>query len=185
MTDEELVTAFLAAKDEGAFRQIVERNAGNVMRLVSSILGPFRDLDAEETAQEVFVRAYQRLPQFRGESRFSTWLYRLAFNVAINRSKTARFRIPHVAIDALSMQVDGTADPHGAASASERATILAAAIETLPDIYRTAVYLHYWQEQSVEEIALLIGVAPNTVKSYLFRARERLSRLLGAKGVTS
>ncbi|MBK8596029.1 MAG: hypothetical protein IPN83_10670 [Holophagales bacterium] len=56
------------------------------------------------------------------------------------------------------------------------------AVEALPDLYRTVVYLHYWQEASVAEIGALLGAPPNTVKSYLFRARERILRVLEAKG---
>ncbi|MBK8596030.1 MAG: sigma-70 family RNA polymerase sigma factor [Holophagales bacterium] len=87
MTDEELVERYLKARDPADFRELVERNGPRVLRLVASILGPFRGADAEEVVQDVFLRAHERLGQFRGEARFSTWLYRIAWSVAVNRTK--------------------------------------------------------------------------------------------------
>lgn len=184
MTDEQLVARYVAARDPDDFRLVVERNAPHVLRLVSSILGPFRDTDAEETTQDVFVRVHERLDQFRGESRFATWLYRVAYRVALNRARAARLRLPHVADDALhALAADD--DPRNDVLTSERASLLAAAIESLPDLYRSVVYLHYWQETTVDEISCLLDIPPNTIKSYLFRARERIARALAAKGITS
>jgi RNA polymerase sigma-70 factor (ECF subfamily) len=184
MTDEELAARYVAARDPADFRALVERNAPLVLRLVASIFGPFRDADAEETAQDVFLRAHGKLGQFRGDSKFATWLYRLAYNVAANRARLSRFRLPHVAVEALR-DVAEEGSPHDDAVASERAAVVAAAVESLPDLYRTTIYLHYWLETPIEEIASLIGAPPNTVKSYLFRARQRIARILAEKGITS
>lgn len=181
MTDEELVARYLAARDPADFRELVERNGPRVLRLVASILGPFRGVDAEETAQDVFLRAHERLAQFRGEARFSTWLHRIAWTVAANRTRLLAARRVHVPLEA-ALELAGPADPGADAEAAERAARVAEAVEALPDLYRTVVYLHYWQEASVAEIGDLLGAPPNTVKSYLFRARERVLRALEAKG---
>lgn len=181
MTDEELVERYLKARDPADFRELVERNGPRVLRLVASILGPFRGADAEEVVQDVFLRAHGRLGQFRGEARFSTWLYRIAWSVAVNRTKPLSARRGHVSLDAV-LDLAGPADPRADAEAAERATRVGEAVEALPDLYRTVVYLHYWQEASVAEIGALLGAPPNTVKSYLFRARERILRALEAKG---
>ena len=183
MTDEELAARYVAARDPADFRLLTERNGPQVLRLVSSILGPFRDTDAEETAQDVFLRAHEKR-QFRGEAKFATWLYRIAWSVALNRAKLARLRKPHVSEDALQA-LAAIDDPYDDAVAAERASLIAEAVESLPDIYRTVVNLHYWHEAGVDEIAALLSAPPNTVKSYLFRARERLARLLSEKGITS
>ena len=66
MTDEDLAARYAAARDPADFRELVERNAPMVLRLVSSVLGPFRDADAEETAQDVFLRVHEKIAQFRG-----------------------------------------------------------------------------------------------------------------------
>jgi RNA polymerase sigma-70 factor (ECF subfamily) len=130
------------------------------------------------------VRVHDKLGQFRADARFTTWLYRVAYSVALNRKKRARLRLPHVSVDILHA-IASADDPHDVAVAAERASDLAAAVEGLPDLYRTVIYLHYWQETSVEEIAALLGAPPNTIKSYLFRARARIERALAAKGITS
>jgi len=184
MTDEELVARYVAGRDPADYRELVERNAAPVLRLVSSVLGPFRDTDAEETAQDVFLRVHETLAQFRGEAKFSTWLYRTAYRMALNRARTARLRLTHVGLDAMHA-LAAADDPLGNALGAERARTIAEAVEELPEIYRTAIYMHYWQETPVGDIAALLGVPANTIKSYLFRARERLARALASKGVTA
>jgi RNA polymerase sigma-70 factor (ECF subfamily) len=186
MTDDDRarVARYLSTRDPADFGALVARHAASVLRLVSSILGPFRDVDAEDVAQDVFIRAHDKLAQFRGDAQFGTWLYRLAYSVALNRRKLARLRMPHVAVDALAGLATPDS-PHDQAVSAERAAHLGAAIESLPDLYRTVVYLHYWQECSVDEIARYIGAPDNTVKSYLFRARARLAGILIEKGIAS
>ena len=184
MTDEALAARYASERDPADFRELVERHSASVLRLVSSILGPFRDTDAEETAQDVFLRVHHRIGQFRGDAKFSTWLYRVAYSVALNRRKLARLRLPHVPVDTLRA-LEAAGGPHDEAEAGERAAELAAAIELLPDVYRTVVYLYYWQETSVEDIAQLLNAPVNTVKSYLFRARARLGESLQGRGFES
>lgn len=177
MDDEALAAGYLASREERLFRELVERYQTKVFRLVASVLGPFRDADAEEVTQDVFLRVHEKLGQFRGASKFGTWLYRLAYNVAVNRSKVARLRLPHVAVDVLH-GLAAHDDPRRIVLDEERDARVAAALEALPEIYRTVVYLHYWNDASVDEIAELLGAPSGTIKSYLFRARERLARIL-------
>jgi RNA polymerase sigma factor (sigma-70 family) len=185
MNDEDLVARYLAQRDPADFQEVVERNAANVLRLVSSVLGPFRDTDAEETVQEIFIRVHERLSQFRGEAQFRTWLYRLAYRVAINHARGARFRMPHQGLEVLRSIVAPGDDPQLRALATERAEVVARCLDTLPDLYRTVIHLFYWQDASVAEIAEYLGAPANTVKSYLARARERLRRALDEKGITT
>jgi RNA polymerase sigma-70 factor (ECF subfamily) len=177
MDDETLVASWFESRDESLFRELVERYQTRVLRLVSSILGPFRGVDAEETAQDVFVRVYEKLAQFRGDAKFATWLYRVARGVAINRARRARVRLPHLGDDALRELVSRD-DPQRRATDEQRDALVAAAVESLPDAYRTIVYLHYWNDVPVSDIADMLGMPSGTIKSYLFRARERLSRTL-------
>ena len=99
--DEAVVAAYLETRDPALFRLLVERHQERVFRLVASILGPFADLDAEELTQEVFVRVHERLDSFRGEARFSSWLYRLTYNRTIERRRRARLRAEHVPCESL------------------------------------------------------------------------------------
>jgi RNA polymerase sigma-70 factor (ECF subfamily) len=177
MTDEALVAAWIDSRDESLFRELVERHQEKVFRLVASVLGPFRDIDAEETAQDVFVRVHDKLPQFRGDAKFTTWLYRVAYSVAVNRTQSARVRLPHVDVDALRALASAD-DPHRRATDAERDALVAAAVESLPEVYRTVIYLHYWNDVPLAEIAELLCAPAGTIKSYLFRARARLARIL-------
>ncbi len=180
--DEAIVADYLSTRDPDLFRLLVERHQERVFRLVASILGPFADLDAEELTQEVFVRVHERLESFRGESRFSTWLYRLAYNKAIERRRRARLRFAHVPCG--DLEASPTPDgPHEAALESERERAVAGLVDELPDVYRSVVHMHYWMDQSIDEIAEALGAPAGTVKSYLARARQRLRERARARGI--
>jgi len=180
-SDEAIVSSYLKTRDPDLFRVLLERHQDRVLRLVASILGPFADLDAEEVTQEVFVRVHERLESFRGESRFSTWLHRLAYNRAIELRRRARLRFEHVPCGDLGAPAaDG---PHEAALESERERAVVRLVDELPDLYRSVVHMHYWMDQSVEEIAGTLDVPTGTVKSYLARARARLRERARARGI--
>ena len=180
--DEAVVAAYVRTRDPDLFRVLVERHQERVFRLVASILGPFADLDAEEVTQEVFVRVHERLGGFRGESRFSTWLHRLAYNRTIERRRRARLRVEHVPCEELEAEATATG-PHEAALESERTRAVARLLEELPDLYRSVVHMHYWMDQSIDAIAETLGVPAGTVKSYLARARARLRERAKARGI--
>lgn len=166
-----------AIRDPEGFRRFVEAYSGRVFRLVASILGPWRDADAEDVVQEVFLRAYQRLDQFRGEAAIGTWLYRIAWTQAVNRKRAARLRLPHVPLEAIAEAPSETEEMTSMLARRE----VAAAVEDLPDLYRTVLFLHYWMGCSVAEIGELLQAPGGTIKSYLSRARARL-RLRLEKG---
>ena len=185
MEDEPAVAEYLRGRDPEIFRVLVERHQARVFRLVAGLLGPFADRDAQEVTQEVFLRAHQRLSSFRAEARFSSWLYRLAYNYTLQHRRRARLRLPHVPVEELEARASGDG-PHEAAAERERRAQVERLLEQLPELYRTVVYLHYWLDAGVEEIAELIGAPAGTVKSYLSRARVRLrerARALGIEGV--
>jgi RNA polymerase sigma-70 factor, ECF subfamily len=180
--DEAIVAAYARTRDPDLFRLLVERHQQRVFRLVASLLGPFADLDAEEMTQEVFVRVHQRLDSFRGEARFSTWLYRIAYNRTIERRRRARLRAEHIPCEDL----EGSAAPTGPLESAldrERERRVARLVEGLPDVYRSVVHLHYWMDQSIDEMAETLGVPAGTVKSYLSRARQRLRERAKAQGI--
>jgi RNA polymerase sigma-70 factor (ECF subfamily) len=132
-SDEAVVSGYLETRDPDLFRLLLERHQERVLRLVASILGPFADLDAEEVTQEVFVRVHDRLASFRGESRFSTWLHRLAYNRAVELRRRARFRLAHVPCG--DLEAAPTAEgPHEAALESGRERAVAQRVEELPDV---------------------------------------------------
>ena len=164
-----------------SFEAFVEQTRDRVLRLVCSIVGPYREADAEEICQEVYLRAYRGMDRFRGEAELATWLYRIAWNTALSHRSLSPVRHGAVPMDALRERA-AEDDTERTAIDAERSRILVAAMEDLPDVYRTTLYLHYWVGAGVDEIAELLGAPAGTIKSYLSRARERLRRALGGRG---
>jgi RNA polymerase sigma-70 factor, ECF subfamily len=162
-----------------SFEDLVRRYQERVFRLAISILGVGREQDAEEVAQDAFLSAYRALAGFRGDSSFSTWIYRITYNTALNRRKSLQSRRHQVAPEYPSPPT-----PLHQAIEGNRREVLHQAMEELPDLYRTALHLHYWLGCPVEEIAEYLSAPPGTVKSYLHRGRARLSAILSKKGIT-
>jgi RNA polymerase sigma-70 factor (ECF subfamily) len=151
--------------------------------LALSILGPGFAGEAEEVAQEVFLRVHHSLASFRGDAQFSSWIYRIAFNQAINLKERVRYRAPHLGEQVLAAAVSSDVDPLSLLESAGRNLALLECLNDLPEIYQSALRLHYWMGMGVSEIASLIGVPENTVKSYLHRARQRLHEMLKERGI--
>lgn len=185
-TDAELVSRYRATGNDDLFEALVNRHKDQVFRLVIAILGPGFEADSEDVCQEVFLQVYRRLPSFRMESRFGTWLYSVARNRAIDRKRVARFRMPHISADELplSRSVHGQAGTRDTATEEGRRLLVLGCMNELSDQARAALYLHYWLGCSTREIAESLGVRPGTVKSYLHRGRRNLERHLRRRGVT-
>lgn len=171
MDDESAVFAYLRTRDAQLFRVLVERYQHRILRLVAALLGPHADVDAQEVTQEVFLRAWERLHTFRGDAKFSTWLYRLAYNKTLELRRLARITAPHVPIELVH---ELAADPSNDQRDHVRDRLVASLLEQLPDLYRIVLNMRYWLDHSVEEIAATLDVPAGTVKSYLFRGRELL-----------
>lgn len=181
-TDEALVARCQDHHDERAFEELVRRHRGQVFRLALSILGQGFSGDAEEVTQEVFLRVHQSLRSFRGEAQFGSWLYRITFNHALNLKERVRYRAPHLSEEALSGMTTPDPSPHDQLEASRRHRALTECMKDLPEVYQSALRLHYWIGASVSEIADLLVVPENTVKSYLHRARRLLHVMLKDRG---
>jgi RNA polymerase sigma-70 factor, ECF subfamily len=158
------------AGDAGAFRALYEAHVGRVYALCLRLTG--QAAEAEETTQDVFVRAWERLATFRGESRFGTWLYRLAVNQVLMRRRTAARRRRRV--DVLPEPPDAGVAPRDVETALE----LEQAIAALPEGCRTVFVLHDIEGWRHEEIAAETGTAVGTSKAHLFRARRLLREAL-------
>ena len=180
--DSDLVAACRERDDQQAFTELVRRYREPVFRLALSILGPGFAGEAEEVAQEVFLRVHHSLASFRGEAQFSSWIYRIAFNQATNLKERVRYSVPHLSEQALAATASPAADPLSHLESARRNRTLLECVNDLPEIYQAALRLHYWMGAGVAEIASLIGVPENTVKSYLHRARQRLHEMLNDRG---
>ena len=181
-TDDALIDRFRDKGDEEAFADLVRRYRERVFRLAASILGPGFTAEAEEVAQEVFLRVHHALASFRGEAQFSSWIYRVAFNQAVNLKTRVRYRVPHLSDQVLAAVASPLPDPFDHLEAARRDQALAGCMNELPEVYQSVLRLHYWVDTSVAEIASLLDVPENTVKSYLQRARRLLHEMLKERG---
>ena len=180
--DRELVAAVLA-QAPGAFERLVARHQKLVWHLVYRMVQ--HPEDARDLSQEVFLRVYQRLSQYRYESALATWIGRVAFSVATRHLQ--RKKLPWV--DAQDDEDAGFAweqvgdgfDLEGACADHELMGLLGQAIERLPAIQRTLVTLYHLEEMPVGDIASVTGLPEGTVKNYLFRARAKLRQVLEPK----
>ncbi len=185
MDDAELVEQFRRTGDEAPFRALVERHRQPVFRLILSILGAGREGAAEELTQDVFVKVFRRLGQFRGEARFGSWLYRIAYNQAVDHRSRARFKMPHYGEEVLAMTPSDKPgdDPLESAARASSAAAVRDCLAELPHLYRSVLHLHYWLGMTVAEIGAALSAPEGTVKSYLYRGRARLHRLLAERGI--
>jgi RNA polymerase sigma-70 factor (ECF subfamily) len=171
VNDRELIGRVLAG-DPGAERALYDAHVDRVFRLVYRMAG---DLDrAQDWVQETFIRAFDRLAGFRGESALSTWLCSIAISVSLNGLRQVRrAREREVGLD------DATSVGHHPQEADpDLRTRLGQAIEALPDGYRAVFVMHDVEGYTHDEIARALGVQPGTSKAQLFRARARLREAL-------
>jgi len=181
--DEKIVAWFLESGDQAAFSLLVERYQKRVFRLVCSVLGPFSEGSAEEVCQEVFLKVYKKIRLFSGRSSFRTWLYRLTYNMALDWRRRNGVRITGVSVGDTGAKDDEgyVCDPLENLLSQERRLLVVQAIERLPELCRTIIYMHYWLDSPVEAVAEELGLPEGTVKSYLFRARQSLRKIIERK----
>jgi len=182
MTVEELVRN--AAKgDEIAFAELVRLHEKKVYNLALRMCGNAED--AADVAQDAFLAAWRGLPNFRGESGFATWLYRLTGNAAVDllrRTKKLRGDVSLDDEDAGINPVDRTPGLQELAESSELREAVMSGLSQLSDDHRQALMLREIQELSYEEIAAALGVDLGTVKSRISRARGALRKILRRSG---
>jgi RNA polymerase sigma-70 factor (ECF subfamily) len=168
--------------DQDAFAELFRRYSDRVFRLALSILGQGFAAEAEDVAQEVFLKAHYALASFRGEAEFGSWIYRITFNHAVNVKARARYRRPHVDDTVLSHAASAEPGPHSLLETAQRDQFLSECVQTLPEVYQSALRLYYWLGASMAEVAALLDVPENTAKSYLHRARQLLDGMLKQRG---
>ena len=180
--DEWLVDRCRESGDDAAFAELVKRYRGPVFRLAVSILGQEFVPDAEDVAQDVMIRVHHALGSFRGDAKFGSWIYRITFNQALNVKARMRYRAPHVSEDAVAATPSADRRADEQLQDQQRQLAVLACVAELPDVYQSALRLHYWLGVSVSEIALMLDAPENTVKSYLRRARGLLHAMLTERG---
>jgi RNA polymerase sigma-70 factor (ECF subfamily) len=173
------------AGNRDAYRVLMDRHFGTVTRIAFRITG--NEADAEEAAQETFLRAYNKLPSFRQDSAFSTWITRIAMNTAINlverRNRDLSYQGPRIAdeptpADHTVRVADSHVSPEGELLNREATSLRQAAMAQLTPMERTAFTLRHMEDIPMAEIATALNVTTNSAKQAVFRAVGKLRQSL-------
>ncbi len=179
----ELVASVLAG-DQEAFGELVELYQRPVYNLTYRMLGEAGE--AEDAAQEAFLRAYQHLDRYDNTRPFKTWLLSIASNYCIDRLRKRRLTWlsieeplpPHPSL------TSSEGEPEDAALSGERHAAIQAMLTELAPEYRAAVILRYWYDMSYTEIAEMLDTTESAIKSRLFRARQSLAEKMESEGIS-
>jgi len=187
LADGELVSTAVAGR-EASFEELVRRYQRPIASYVYRMVG---DYDAAlDLTQEVFIKVYNSLARYRSEFKFSTWIYKIAHNAAIDhlRRHSVREQLvmagdestrPEVAIESRRLT------PEQESEREERRSEIESVVQSLPAAYRELIVLRHSHDLSYDEIAEVTGLPLGTVKNRLFRAREAMRELLVPRGITS
>lgn len=178
LSEADLVAASLSGQT-GAFDVIVERHRRAVYQLCYRFVGNHED--ASDLSQDVFLRAFRGLRNFRGQSSLATWLYRIGVNVCLNR---VAVKTPQSEPIDVRQHIDTHAEsPSERLIRDERSTRVRAAITRLPQKQRAALILRVYHDMSHQEIAAMLGSSVGAVKGAVFHALRNLKTLLGEESV--
>ncbi len=163
--------------DTEAFAYFIDRYGDRVFALVAGIVQSRED--AEEIVSDIFLKAWSQIRKFRGESRFSTWLYRIAYNTAISSSR--RRRHTTVSIDEERLETEEDGDDEALFREAELGRLEAAMEQLIPD-ERAILDMFYIGKLPIDEIAMITSLSASNVKVKLHRIRRRLANQLKMKG---
>jgi RNA polymerase sigma-70 factor, ECF subfamily len=161
--------------DQDAFASLVQRHQRRVFNLVLCMLQDSEE--ASEITQEAFLAAWLGLPSFRGEARFATWLYRIAYNCALKqleRRKRRRLLLAAMEAEQILEEVNKQKQTEDILELRARQAIVREQLEKLPTKYRIVLILRHLQEMTYEEMADILSLPIGTLKTHLFRARHLL-----------
>lgn len=183
MTTETALIAKLKEGDEAAFRSIVEEWQDMVFNTILGIVQ--NETEAEDLSQDVFIKVYESISSFKGESKFSTWLYRIATTKALDhlRSKKRKKRLGYLLPIFGNERIEETGvmdfhHPGVAVDQKERAAILFRAIRKLPDNQKAAYVLNKLEGRSYKEVSEIMNTTVSAVESLLSRANQNLRKQL-------
>ena len=186
--DSDLVVRAIAGREDG-FEELVRRYQRPIVAYVYRMVG---DYDAAlDLTQEVFIKVYGSLARYRSEYKFSTWIYRIAHNAAIDHLRRNSTRLEDLELES---EAGGTYEkplassqpsPEQLSERAERRAEIEEIVEHLPSSYRELIMLRHALDFSYDEIAEVTGLPLGTVKNRIFRAREAMRAELIARGITS
>src|SRR5215468_9586726 len=179
-TSDETLVALIAQRDKRALQSLYSRHHVRVYRFALRFLND--EAAAEDTVSEVFIDVWRQAERFEGRSRVTTWLLAIARNKALS---LLRRRSSEELDDEVAEFIEDPSDnPEVVMLKSQRASMLQDCLTQLSPAHREIVDLVYYHEKSVEEVAEIISVPANTVKTRMFYARKRIGELMAAKGIS-
>ena len=164
--------------DANAFSILVERYQDMVFSITLKMMGSREE--AEDVAQETFIKSYRSLSKFKGDARFSTWLYRICYNLCIDKLKARKRWVFTEQVDTIKEEesLSLNTDAFQQLVMKERSELLKNAIAKLKEDDQILITLYYFEELSIKEIGDIVGISPNNVKIKLYRCRTKLVSLL-------
>jgi RNA polymerase sigma factor (sigma-70 family) len=169
-TDNSIIERILSG-DKSGYRDLANRHKDYAFTVAYKVVGTRED--AEEIAQDAFIQAFQALPTFNQEAKFTTWFYRIVFNAALMFKRKNRIQTEDIELSQSAQSAP--ADTANELKISEQRQYIQKALNHLSPDDVTMITLFYLKEQSLEEIAQVVGISSETVKVKLCRARKRLA----------
>jgi RNA polymerase sigma-70 factor (ECF subfamily) len=174
--DQKLIEA-IQNGDTKAYAQLVNRYKDLVFTLAIRMLK--HKEEAEEVAQDTFIKVFKSLDKFKGDSKFSTWIYKVTYNTCLDRIKKNKKHHNDVPIDEFTFnKLDSIDNALDNMINEEKSVLIKNCINKLPEDSSALLTLFYFEELSLEEISKIINIEANTVKVKLFRARKKLAVIL-------
>ncbi|MCM8569175.1 RNA polymerase sigma factor [Gramella jeungdoensis] len=175
-TDQQLIDKILSG-DSSAFGELVDRYQNFVFTIAIRMLKVTEE--AEEVAQDSFIKAFDSLSGFRGEAKFSTWLYRIVYHKALDRIKKNKREQTYEIIEEITDDsLDHIENGLEYMLSEERSQVINNCIKMLPEEEAAIISLYYFEEQSVKEIAEVTNLTEDNIKIKLYRSRKKLFSLL-------
>jgi RNA polymerase sigma-70 factor, ECF subfamily len=186
VADRDLVATAVSGV-EGSFEELVRRYQRPISAYVYRMVGNYES--ALDLTQEIFIKVYSSLERYRAEFKFSTWIYKIAHNAAVDHLRRTATREQSLVVGAEGDQFDlpiesGRLSPEQESEQRERRIEIETVVRALPANYRELVILRHSQDLSYEEIVEVTGLPLGTVKNRLFRAREMMRQQFVEKGIT-
>ena len=179
-TNDQIIINQILEGDTNEFALLVDRYKDLVFTLTLRMLKNREE--AEEVAQDTFIKVYKSLQKFKGDSKFSTWIYKVAYNSCLDRIKKNKKHYNDVAIDEFTMHhLKAVDNVFETMVENERNEAIKECLNLLPSDDSFLLTLYYFEEQSLEEIADIIGLTANNVKVKLYRSRKKLATILKAR----
>lgn len=181
LSDQEIVNRFQAGERRVSFTMLIERYQKRIYFSARKMVGGDHD-EADEIAQETFVKVYEALDSFRGDAKFYTWTYRIMMNAVIYKSRRKKIRKDVELDDVAEILESDIPQPDEAMQRKEMTALIEKAIETLPPKQREVFVMRFYDELPYEEIATIVGTSVGGLKANYFHAVKKITEYVQRVG---